>query len=145
MFEEDDIKPEETAKTFVPDYREMAEKTQEQFDEFSSLLASLDKTLDKKKKLWQHIYENAVTDRRNAYMVFTDLYENVCGRSEQHAIHGQTIAKYLERMSKATDQLVKLAELVAKAEEAVAEVQEDTALDADDIYSTIKAVKKLGN
>lgn len=96
---------------------ELDKKIKQQMEEFSNLLESLDDSLEKKKNLWKQIYENAVVDRKNAYLVFTDLYVQVQGKPAEHAIHGQTITKYMERMSKATDQLIKLAELVAAAEE----------------------------
>ena len=34
---------------------------------FSEILDGLDSTTDKKKLLWKEIYENALTDRENAY------------------------------------------------------------------------------
>jgi len=56
----------------------------------------------------------------------------VHGNSNEHAIHGQTITKYLERMSKANDQLIKLADLISRKKE------EDNYIDGEDVYETIE-------
>lgn len=84
--------------------------------DFSELLEQIDGVSDKKKKLWREIYENAVTDRQNSYFLFTQLVEIVQDKSTEHAIHGKTIATYIERMSRANDQIIRLAELVSKSE-----------------------------
>ena len=55
--------------------------------------------------------------RRNAYVVWTDLFMAVHGNPEQHVIHGDHLAKYMERVEKANVQLLKLAELVYKAKD----------------------------
>jgi hypothetical protein len=81
------------------------------------LLDSLASVDDRVKLLWKQIYENALTDRRNAYMVWSDLYMAVHGNPEQHVIHGDHLSKYMERMEKANTQVLKLAELVYKAKD----------------------------
>lgn len=121
--------------------KEMEKQAREHMKDFSSLLNSLDKTLDKKKQLWKLIFENAITDRKNAYLVFADLYVAVHSKPAEHAIHGQTLSKYMERMSKATDQLLKLAELVAAAEEKLPK-ELDERMSDDDIYSSIQQKKQ---
>jgi len=120
--------------------KELDKQTKEQMKAFGDLLNSLDKSLDKKKQLWKQIYENAVTDRKNAYLVFADLYVAVHSRPAEHAIHGQTLSKYMERMSKATDQLLKLAELVANAEANSPKVEEEK-MSEEDIYNQINQSK----
>lgn len=115
--------------------RELEKTIKQQMKDFSALLDAIDKRLDKKKTLWKQIYENAITDRMNCYLVFADLYINVHGRAEQHALHGMTIAKYLERMSKCNDQLLKLAELVANAE--LEGTDKDDDMSEDQIYERI--------
>jgi hypothetical protein len=85
--------------------------------DFSELLQKIGAIEDKKRSLWLEIYQNAITDRSNAYMMFAELAGIVSGKGTEHAVHGRTIASYLERMNKANDQLIKLAELVAKAED----------------------------
>lgn len=121
--------------------KELEKQARDQMRDFGTLLNSLDKTLDKKKQLWKLIFENAITDRKNAYLVFADLYVSVHSRPAEHAIHGQTLSKYMERMSKATDQLLKLAELVASAEEKLPKDVDDRMSD-DDIYSSIQQKKQ---
>ena len=92
-------------------------KIEEELGNFTALLGTLSSTEDRQKALWKQIYEHALVDRRNAYILFGDLYNQVAGKNDQHAIHGQTLSKYLERMSKTTDQLIKLADLVDQAVE----------------------------
>jgi hypothetical protein len=101
--------------------------------DFSDLLEQIDGVSDKKKKLWREIYENAVTDRQNAYVLFNTLVEITEDKSTEHAIHGKTMATYIERMSKANDQIIRLAELVSKSE-----VKESDEIDAEEMF------KKLG-
>lgn len=126
---------------FVPiSTKELDKQATAQMTAFGELLNSLDKSLDKKKQLWKQIYENAVMDRKNAYLVFADLYVAVHSRPAEHAIHGPTLSKYMERMSKATDQLLKLAELVANAEQNAPQEIEDRMSD-EDIYSKIQDKK----
>lgn len=98
-----------------------ASKTDKKVDQFSDLLDSIDRLEDKKKHLWKEIYENALHDRENARLLFTDLYLEMNGTS-QHAMLGATAAKYLERMCKSNDQILRLAELIAKAEEAIEKI-----------------------
>lgn len=82
---------------------------------FSDLLDTLSSTEERKKALWRQIYEYALVDRKNAFVLFGDLYAMVAGNGSEHAIHGATLAKYMERMSKANEQLIKLADLVSDA------------------------------
>lgn len=92
------------------------DSTEDKIKDFSDLLSQINDVSDKKKKLWKEIYQNAVTDRQNAYILFTTLIQIVEDKSTEHAIHGKTLATYIERMSKANDQIIRLAELVAKSE-----------------------------
>lgn len=93
--------------------------------DFSDLLDQIDGVSDKKKKLWREIYENAITDRQNAYVLFTSLVKIVENDSTEHAVHGKSLSSYIEKMSKANDQLIRLAELVSKAENVSAEIDPD--------------------
>jgi len=111
---------------------ERIKSRQIKIEKFSDILDALESTEDKKKLLWKEIYENALTDRENAYALFTDLMSQSQGNAANHAMFGTTMAKYLERMSKSNDQILRLAELIAKAE------QEQMALNPDDIFSKIK-------
>jgi CO dehydrogenase/acetyl-CoA synthase beta subunit len=105
----------------------------ERVHEFNNLLEGIDNLDDKKKALWKEIYENAVTDRQNAYLVYTELLKKVLGNAAEHAIHGATIAKYLERMSKSNDQIIKLAELIA------AEQEKAEKINKDDLYTAMNS------
>jgi hypothetical protein len=84
--------------------------------QFSDILDTLTSTEDKKKLLWKEIYENAVNDRENAGILFTDTLMQVKGNAANHNILGPVIVKYIERMSRANDQILKLAELLANEE-----------------------------
>lgn len=84
---------------------------------FDYLLKTIESLDDKKRQLWLEIYENSISDRQNAYAMFVQLVKIAQDKSSEHAVHGKTIATYIERMSKSNDQLIKLAELIAKAEE----------------------------
>lgn len=100
--------------------------------DFSDLLAQIDGVSDKKKKLWREIYENAVTDRQNSYVLFTMLLDIVGDKSTEHAVHGRTLSTYIERMSKANDQIIRLAELVAKSEK-----KDDAEIDPEEMFKRI--------
>ena len=97
--------------------------------QFSDILDTLTSTEDKKKLLWKEIYENAVNDRENAGILFTDTLMQVKGNAANHNILGPVIAKYLERMSRANDQILKLAELVSR--------EESKEMDPDAIFNSI--------
>ena len=102
-----------------------------QVKDFSDLLDQIENLNDKKKALWKQIYHNAVFDRQNAYVMYVQLFKIAKDKSTEHAIHGKTIASFLERMSKSNDQLIRLAELIARAE--------DSQIDGDsgDIFDKI--------
>lgn len=120
---------------FVPtSTEEMEIKIERETNEFLKLLDGLSSTEQRKKNLWRQIYENALEDRKNSYIIFADLYGQVSGNSDQHAIHGPVLSKYMERMSKANDQLIKLAELVSDAVDA--EVEENWS--EDDMYKALE-------
>lgn len=101
-------------------------------EQFGALLESIENLEDKKKHLWREIYENAIVDRMNAYMLFTDVYSTMTGDKADHVTLGPMMAKYIERMNKANDQLLKLADLIAKEEDRAAQIV------PDDIFSQIK-------
>ena len=105
------------AKNSVEKYSDALEKISEKEKKiihFSELLTSIIDLDDKKKVLWREIYDNAVNDRENASILFTDTLMQVKGNAANHNILGPVISKYLERMSRANDQILKLAELVGK-------------------------------
>lgn len=110
------------------DRRKTAEKKVEQF---ADLLSTIESAEDKKKMLWKEIYENAVTDRENASMLFTDAYTQMQSGTAEHISLGSTMSKYLERMNKSNDQILKLAELISREAEKAARI------DPDDLFSQI--------
>ena len=98
---------------------------------FSDLLENLKNTEDKKKMLWREVYENALVDRENANILFTDLLLQSRASSASHEKFGSLMAKYLERMTKSNDQILRLAELLSK------EVSENV-MSPDDIFNQIQ-------
>jgi hypothetical protein len=108
------------------------EDAKSQLTDFSKILEDISSIEDKKKTLWKQIYINAITDRENSYVMFMKLYQVVSNDPAAHAIHGMTIVKYLERMSRANDQLSKLAELLQAAD------SKSEKIDADDIFRKIQ-------
>lgn len=104
--------------------------------EFDKVLDDLESTDDKKKRLWREIYENAIADRQNAYVMFTKLAKIAKDNSSEHAVHGRTMATYIEKMSKANDQIIKLADLIAAAEAA------NETMNSEDLFNQINKGKK---
>ena len=100
-------------------------------DAFSEILDQLNSTEEKKKVLWKDIYHNALVDRENAGMLFTDAWSRMGTGSTEHATLGPTLTKYLERMCKSNEQILRLAELISKAEEKEAKI------DPDDVFASI--------
>lgn len=118
--------------------KDLETQTNKNIRDFADLLDTLSTLHDKKKSLWKQIYENAVLDRRNAYIMYSDLYTKVHNSAAEHAIHGQTLAKYMERMNKSNEQLIKLAEIL---DEAVT-VDEEDMTNEDAFYETMEAESK---
>jgi hypothetical protein len=84
--------------------------------DFTFLLSDLE--LDPRlASLWRLIYSNAMTDRKNAFALWLDLYVKTYNNEDKHFQHGQTLHKYMDIMTKSNQQLLKLAELVDKARE----------------------------
>lgn len=108
------------------------DSVEDKIKDFSDLLSQINDVSDKKKKLWKEIYQNAVIDRQNAYILFNTLIQIVEDKSTEHAIHGKTLATYIERMSKANDQIIRLAELVAKSES-----KQDDDIDPEEMFKKI--------
>jgi hypothetical protein len=68
--------------------------------------------------------------------MFAKLVKIAQDKSTEHAVHGKTIATYIERMSRANDQLIKLAELIAKADST------SNTIDPEDMFERINASKR---
>lgn len=112
---------------------EISERSvEDKIRDFGDLLKSIDALDDKKRQLWREIYENAITDRQNSYVMFAKLVRISKDDTTQNAVHGKTIATFLERMSRANDQLIKLAELIAKAQKG------DEDINPDDMFEKIR-------
>ena len=114
----------------IEDAIEKVSESEKKISRFSDLLESLENTEDKKKLLWKEVYENALIDRENANILFTDLLLQSKGNPTQHATFGGMMSKYLERMAKSNDQILKLAELIAKEDQG-------SSLTPDDIFNKI--------
>jgi hypothetical protein len=97
--------------------------------QFDDLLSSMESADDKKKALWSEIYKNALTDRENASILFTDTILQLKGNAANHTILGPVVVKYIERMSRANDQIIKLAEIITK--------EENRPLDTNSIFDQI--------
>ena len=107
-------------------------KTSEKIKAFSELLESLEGLDSRKKVLWKEIYDNAVSDRNLANMLFTDSWQRMNGENAlTHEVIGATMSKYLERMCKSNEQVLRLAELIQKAEE------KSSKIDTEDLFSEI--------
>lgn len=104
--------------------------------DFGGLLDQIENLTDKKKQLWKEIYENAISDRQNAYVMFAKLVKIAQDKSTEHAVHGKTIATYIERMSRANDQLIKLAELIARAD------AKNDSIDPEEMFERINSSKR---
>ena len=113
-------------------------RTKNKLEKCSDILDELHSTEEKKKLLWKEIYENALVDRENASMLFTDAWQQMKGGAIEHATLGPTMSKYMERMNKSNEQILRLAELIAKAEET------ESKIDPDDIFAQIGDERKGG-
>jgi hypothetical protein len=120
------------AKNATEKYSDALDKIkskESKIEKFGDILSSIKNLDDRKRVLWTEIYHNAVDDRENASILFTDTLMQVKGNAANHNILGPVIAKYLERMSRANDQILKLAELVAR--------EEETDINPDSIFDSI--------
>ena len=115
----------------IDDLMEKFSDSDTKVKDFADILDTINNTADKKKLLWKQIYENALVDRQNAYMLFTDAYTIMQSSSSDHVTLGTIMAKYIERMNKANDQILKLAELISKEED------RQSKIDPEDIFSKI--------
>ncbi len=104
--------------------------------DFSDLLKNIDNLNDKKRQLWLEIYENAISDRQNSFLMFAKLFKIIDTKSTEWAVHGKTVTLCIERMSRANDQLIKLAELIAKAD------QKSESIDPEEMFKRINSDKK---
>ena len=106
-------------------------KLEDKVEGFSDLLNELTSTEDKRKALWLEIYENAVSDRERASILFTEAFKAMTGSTTEHTTMGSIMTKYLERMCKSNDQILHLADQISKSE------KQESKIDPDDIFSKI--------
>lgn len=122
-----------TKKTDLVELSE--EQVEQKIKKFDTLLNQIEGLADKKKELWRQIYNNAQSDRHNAFILFEKLYK-VCVdedgemKSTEMAVHGKTLKDMLAQMSKSTDQLGKLADLLQNEEDKAKRVNVADAYDA---------------
>ena len=113
------------------DVKDLQEAKEQKIKQFNELLEAITSTEDKKKALWKEIYENAISDRQNAFLLFHEAYGSMQSSIAEHIAVGPMLNKYIERMSKSNEQLIKLAELVSDAEAQSAKI------DPEDVFSKI--------
>ena len=89
---------------------------EEKVNAFGDLLDDLSSTEDRKKALWREVYENAVSDRERASILFTEAFKSMGEGIGAPTTLGPIMTKYLERMCKSNDQIIHLADLISKAE-----------------------------
>ena len=115
----------------LSDMMDKMSKADKKIERFADILEQLSSTEEKKKLLWKEIYENALLDRENASLLFTDAWKQMSGGASEHVTLGSVMSKYLERMCKSNDQLIRLAEMIERAERTSAK------LNPDDIFNEI--------
>jgi hypothetical protein len=98
--------------------------------DFSELLESISSVDLKEKFLWKQIYDNAISDRKSADLLYMNLYPELRDLNT-HATHGQHVVKYLERMEKSNEQLLKLAALIRKA---VEDSKQEEGVNVSDVF-----------
>lgn len=113
----------------LTDQMDLLKQKELKVSQFSDILSSIENLDDKKRVLWLEIYHNAMTDRENASILFTDTILQIKGNAANHSILGPVVVKYIERMSRANDQIIKLAELIT--------TEENKPLDTGSIFDKI--------
>lgn len=116
---------------------------EQQAKSFTSLLDDIENVDDRKKALWRSIYQNALSDRHNAFIMFKSLHavclDNATGelKSTEMAVHARSLSGYIAAMSKCVDQMIKLADLVAASQVK----KDDNLLDSKSIYDQLQKAK----
>ena len=100
--------------------------------DFDELLYEATDIDDRSKSLWIEIYTNAVEDRERVSVLYTDIFMEMKGNPQGHAVYGPLVTKYLEKMAKSNDQLLKLAEQIAVYR------KDDANIDAEDLLNQIE-------
>lgn len=103
---------------------------EERVVDFTELLGTIEGVDVKMKQLWKEIYENAISDRQNAFVMFCKLSRIAEEKSTEHAVHARSMAQFIERMAKANDQLIKLTELISQADPSAKPIDPNEIFDA---------------
>lgn len=111
---------------------------QELINQFASLIKKAEFVDEKQKFLWRRIFKNALDDRRIASILLMDLYVNTVQAADKHVMHGDLLAKYMERMEKANTQIIKLSEMVQKSIDSSPTPIEDKEFVNLDIYDVLE-------
>jgi hypothetical protein len=104
-------------------------KTYDDLPNFEEILVNATDIDDRTKSLWVQIYNNACNDRERVAILYNDIFSEVKGNNQGHAVYGPLVTKYLEKMAKANDQLLKLSELIASYRKAEGTIDPDDLLD----------------
>ncbi len=124
-----------SGKKNIDNLLDRVKKTDSKIEQFNEILENLSGLDNKKKALWLQIYENAVSDRERASILFTEAFKSMGGGTSDHVAIGSILTKYLERMCKSNDQILSLADMITKAE------INDSKIDPDDLFSKISEEK----
>jgi len=94
--------------------------------------------------LYDQVYKNAIDDRVKATELYDDLAQAIMGVPENHATQGIIIAKYLERISRSTDQLIKVLEIkqsaaIAASKNKATELSDE---EREELFSEIQQAKE---
>jgi hypothetical protein len=101
--------------------------------DFSDLLNDISEIDDNLRALYIEIYTNAITDRTNAEVLLETLIGISCDNSTEHAVHGKTMASYIERMSRSNAQLMQLATIIADVK------KREEQIDPESLFSQIRS------
>jgi hypothetical protein len=116
------------------DIVQMTERSvEEKIRDFSDILRDIESLDDKMRGLWRDVYENAISDRQNSYVMFTQLFALTNNKSTEWAVHGKTLMACVERMQKANEQLLRLADLIAQTK------KRDDQLNPEELFKQIKS------
>lgn len=96
------------------------------FDELLQHVIDID---PQTKALWIEVYHNATYDRECASMLYTDIFREMQGNPQGHAIYGQLVTKYIERMTKASDQLLRIVDQITMYRKNERTIDSDAILD----------------
>ena len=112
------------------DENDVMKKNNLKRDSFNELIESIESTSDKKKFLWKEIYNNALSDRSSAEILFFELISLMDKSVEAHEKYGNVLTKYIDKMNKSNEQLLAIAKLISEAES-------QSAVTEDDIFNRI--------